>query len=119
MPMSQNAVKYSSHRYAYHEDKLGEVVNQIFEEDIPGLVFHISTAESAPKNMLCDEKYIAAKELLALKGRGGQLSLSLHRRDWQVQQGGGDRASVDQECLYHRTHTGFQGSAQGGRKTGV
>lgn len=62
-----NAVKYSSHRYAYHEDKLGEVVNQIFEEDIPGLVFHISTAESVPKNMLCDEKYIASKELLALK----------------------------------------------------
>ncbi|MCI8315573.1 MAG: hypothetical protein HFH74_11160 [Lachnospiraceae bacterium] len=61
------AVKYSSHQYAYHEDKLGEVVNQIFEEEIPGLVLHMSTNENAPKNVLCDEKYIASKELLALK----------------------------------------------------
>lgn len=61
------ATKYSSHSYAYHEDKLGEVVNQIFDENIPGLVLHISTNEDAPKNVLCDEKYIAARELLGLK----------------------------------------------------
>lgn len=61
------AVKYSSHQYAYHEDKLGEVVNQIFEEGIPGLVLHMSTNENVPKNVLCDEKYIASKELLGLK----------------------------------------------------
>jgi len=61
------AVKYSKHQYAYHEDKLGEVVNQVFDENIPGLVLHISTNENAPKNVLCDEKYIAAKELLGLK----------------------------------------------------
>lgn len=61
------ATKYSGHQYAYHEDKLGEVINQIFDEDIPGLVLHISTDENAPKNQLCDEKYIAAKELLGLK----------------------------------------------------
>lgn len=64
----EKAARYSSHRYAYHEDKLGEVVNQIFDEDISGLVLHISTAgDGAPKNVLSDEKYIAAKELLALK----------------------------------------------------
>lgn len=61
------AVKYSGHRYAYHEDKLGEAVNQIFEEGIPGLALHISTNESAPKNILGDEKYIAAKDLLVLR----------------------------------------------------
>ena len=59
------AVKYSSHQYAYHEDKLGEVVNQVFEEAIPGLVIHMNTSTdaNAPKNQLCDEKYISAKEL--------------------------------------------------------
>ncbi len=62
-----SAVKYSGHRYAYHEDKLGEVINQIFDEEIPGLVLHISADEKAPKNMLCDEKYIASRELLGLK----------------------------------------------------
>ncbi|MDE7272499.1 MAG: hypothetical protein K2N95_05470 [Lachnospiraceae bacterium] len=61
------AAKYSGHQYAYHEDKLGEVINQIFDEDIPGLVLHISTDENAPKNLLGDEKYIAAKELLGLR----------------------------------------------------
>lgn len=63
------AVKYSSHRYAYHEDKLGEVVNQIFDENIPGLVIHMNTAtdESVPKNQLCDEKYLSAKELIGYK----------------------------------------------------
>lgn len=61
------ATRYSGHQYAYHEDKLGEVINQIFDEDISGLVLHISTNENAPKNLLGDEKYIAAKELLSLK----------------------------------------------------
>ena len=42
------ASKYSGHRYAYHVDKLGEVINQIFDEEIPGLVLHISTTEGAP-----------------------------------------------------------------------
>lgn len=61
------ATRYGSHSYAYHEDKLGEVINQIFEENIPGLVLHISTNEDAPQNILCDEKYIGARELLGLK----------------------------------------------------
>lgn len=63
------AVKYSSHSYAYHEDKLGEVVNQIFEEQIPGLVIHMNTSTDAnvPKNQLCDEKYISAKELIGYR----------------------------------------------------
>ncbi|MDE7415776.1 MAG: hypothetical protein K2N44_05570 [Lachnospiraceae bacterium] len=61
------ATRYSGHRYAYHEDKLGEVINQVFDEDIPGLVLHIRTNENAPKNLLGDEKYIAAKELLGLR----------------------------------------------------
>lgn len=61
------AARYGNHSYAYHEDKLGEVVNQIFEENITGLVLHISTNEDAPKNILCDEKYISAKALLGLK----------------------------------------------------
>ena len=37
------AAKYSSHQYAYHEDKFGEVINQIFEEQITGLVIHMNT----------------------------------------------------------------------------
>ncbi len=61
------AVKYGEHRYAYHEDKLGEVVNQVFEENIPGLVLHISANANAPKNVLCDEKYLAARDLLVLR----------------------------------------------------
>ncbi len=61
------AVRYSAHHYAYHEDKLGEVVHQIFEESIPGLVLHMSTNNDAPKNILGDEKYIAARELLGLR----------------------------------------------------
>lgn len=61
------ATKYGDHSYAYHEDKLGEVVNQIFDEDIPGLVLHMRTNEDAPQNMLCDAKYIAARELLVLR----------------------------------------------------
>ena len=59
------AAKYSNHQYAYHEDKFGEVINQIFEEQITGLVIHMNTntEENALKNQLCDEKYISAKEL--------------------------------------------------------
>lgn len=61
------AVKYSAHRYAYHEDKLGEVVNQVFEENIGGLALHMSAAASASKTVLCDEKYLAAGDLLGLR----------------------------------------------------
>ncbi len=63
------AVKYSSHSYAYHEDKLGEVVNQVFEEGISGLVIHMntSTEANAPKNQLCDEKYVSANELVGYR----------------------------------------------------
>ena len=61
------AVRYSTHHYAYHEDKLGEIVHQIFEEKIPGLVLPMSTNPDAPKNILGDEKYIAARELLGLR----------------------------------------------------
>lgn len=63
------AVKYGSHSYAYHIDKLGEVVNQIFEENIRGLVICMNTAagENIPGNQLCDEKYISAKELIGYK----------------------------------------------------
>lgn len=61
------AKKYSEHRYAYHEDKLGEVIFQIFDEEIPGMVFHVSTQPEAPKNMLCEEKYISADDLMGLR----------------------------------------------------
>ncbi len=61
------AVKYGSHRYAYHEDKLGEIINQIFEENISGLVLHISSDDNAQNNTLSDEKYLANRELLGLK----------------------------------------------------
>ncbi|MDE7478553.1 MAG: hypothetical protein K2M91_11495 [Lachnospiraceae bacterium] len=61
------ATKYSEHHYAYHEDKLGEVIYQVFDEQIPGVVLHISTNEDLPKSTLGDEKYIAAKELLGVK----------------------------------------------------
>lgn len=59
------AKKYSKHRYAYHEDKLGEVVNQIFEENIAGLVLHMVTAENMmQKNYsLCEERYLSAEDL--------------------------------------------------------
>lgn len=60
------AKKYGEHRYAYHEDKLGEVIYQIFDEEIPGMVFHVSTQPEAPKNMLCEEKYIAVEDLMGL-----------------------------------------------------
>ncbi len=61
------ATKYGKHSYAYHEDKLGEVVNQVFEENIEGIAFHISASDNLPKNTLCDEKYISQKEMLGLK----------------------------------------------------
>lgn len=63
------AVKYSNHRYAYHEDKLGEVIYQIFDENIPGLVIHMNINQdgNAPRNQLCDEKYLSAKELVGYK----------------------------------------------------
>ncbi|MCM1182117.1 MAG: hypothetical protein NC337_01945 [Roseburia sp.] len=61
------AVKYGQHRYAYHEDKLGEVVNQIFEEDILGLALHIRANTNASQIVLCDEKYLAARDLLGVR----------------------------------------------------
>jgi hypothetical protein len=61
------AAKYASHRYAYHEDKLGEVINQIFDENIKGLVLHISATEEDKKSMPGEERYISAKDLLSLK----------------------------------------------------
>ena len=61
------AKKYSSHSYAYHEDKLGEVIYQIFDEQIPGLVLHINSIENGTQNILADEKYISAKDLLGIK----------------------------------------------------
>ncbi len=61
------AAKYSTHRYAYHEDKLGEVINQIFDEDIKGLVLHMNVDASQPKNVLCEERYLSAKDLLGLR----------------------------------------------------
>jgi hypothetical protein len=61
------AVRYSNHRYAYHEDKLGEVINQVFEENIKGIVLHISTNEGENKQILNDERYISAKDLMGIK----------------------------------------------------
>jgi hypothetical protein len=61
------ATKYSSHRYAYHEDKLGEVVNQIFEENIGGLVLHLNIDADISKKTIGEEKYISAHDLLGLK----------------------------------------------------
>ena len=61
------ALKYSTHRYAYHEDKLGEVINQVFDEDIEGIVFHVSVGEDVPKGMLRCEKYVSAHDLIVLK----------------------------------------------------
>lgn len=60
------AKRYSNHRYAYHEDKLGEVIYQIFDEKITGMVLHISTSTENAKNVLCDEKYLSAKDLLGI-----------------------------------------------------
>ena len=36
------AKRYGEYRYAYHEDKLGEVIYQIFDENSTGLVLHIN-----------------------------------------------------------------------------
>lgn len=63
----EKATKYSERRYAYHEDKLGEVIYQIFDEKITGLVIHARTDKSMPEHELCDEKYITACDLLGLK----------------------------------------------------
>lgn len=61
------AKKYSEYRYAYHEDKLGEVLYQIFDEDIKGLVLHINTLQNGAKTTLCDERYLAASDLRIMK----------------------------------------------------
>lgn len=60
------AKKYSDHRYAYHEDKLGEVIYQIFDEEIPGMVFHVNTQPDVSKSTLCEEKYIAVEDLMGI-----------------------------------------------------
>ena len=60
------AKKYSEHRYAYHEDKLGEVIYQIFDEEIPGMVFHVTTQPDVSKSTLCEEKYISVEDLMGL-----------------------------------------------------
>ena len=57
------AKRYGEYRYAYHEDKLGEVIYQIFDENITGLVLHINTLENGSKTTLCDVKYLSAKDL--------------------------------------------------------
>lgn len=62
-----NATKYSTHKYAYHVDKLGEVVYQVFEENIAGIVLHIIGNDKSPKNVLYDEKYVSANDLFGLK----------------------------------------------------
>lgn len=76
------AVKYSTHGYAYHVDKLGEVINQIFEEGIQGLVINMNTSsgEGMPAAQLCDEKYISAQDLLGYKdiARGYHLLYTAH-----------------------------------------
>ncbi|MBQ6786762.1 MAG: hypothetical protein IJO85_03470 [Lachnospiraceae bacterium] len=60
------AKKYSEHRYAYHEDKLGEVIYQIFDEEIPEMVFHVTTQPDVSKSTLCEEKYISVEDLMGL-----------------------------------------------------
>lgn len=59
------ATKYSKHRYAYHEDKLGEVIYQVFEEEIPGLVVHMQAQNQTdiPKNALFEERYLSSEDL--------------------------------------------------------
>lgn len=58
------AKKYSEHRYAYHEDKLGEVIYQIFDEKIDGLVIHAALVDQgAMKNSLCEDKYLSVHDL--------------------------------------------------------
>ena len=61
------AKKYGEHSYAYHEDKLGEVIYQIFDEEIPGMVLHVNTEPGAPKNKLCEERYLAAEDLIGFR----------------------------------------------------
>lgn len=57
------ATKYSKHRYAYHEDKMGEVIYQVFDEQIPGMVIHMQAASETAKNVLFEEKYLSAEDL--------------------------------------------------------
>ena len=61
------AKKYSDHEYSYHDDKLGDIIYQIFDEKIPGMVLHMSTQDKMPGNILCDEKYLSAKDLMPIK----------------------------------------------------
>lgn len=61
------ANKYSDHQYSYHDDKLGDIIYQIFDENIPGMVLHMSTQDKMPGNILCDEKYLSAKDLIPIK----------------------------------------------------
>jgi hypothetical protein len=61
------AAKYSTNRYAYHEDKLGEVIYQIYDEGIKGLVLHIGLGDGDKKNQLSEEKYISARDLMSIK----------------------------------------------------
>lgn len=113
------AVKYSKHQYAYHEDKLGEIVHQIFEETIPGLVLHMSTNSEAPKNVLGDEKYIAARELLGLKDAADSYHVLY---TVSIERSSKEEAVAHlwtKKCLYHRTASRYQGPAQGGGKTGL
>lgn len=57
------ASKYSQHRYAYHEDKMGEVIYQIFDENIPGMVIHMQAQAEVSKNVLFEERYLSAEDL--------------------------------------------------------
>ena len=57
------ATKYSQHRYAYHEDKMGEVIYQVFDEKIPGMVIHMPAQAETAKNVLYEERYLSAEEL--------------------------------------------------------
>lgn len=61
------ATKYSNHKYSYHDDKLGDIIYQIFDENIPGMVLHMSTQDKMPGNVLCEEKYLSAKDLVPIK----------------------------------------------------
>ncbi|MBQ7944252.1 MAG: hypothetical protein IJ326_09355 [Lachnospiraceae bacterium] len=57
------AAKYSKHRYAYHEDKMGEVIYQVFDEQIPGMVIHMQAQAEVAKNVLFEERYLSEEDL--------------------------------------------------------
>lgn len=61
------AVKYGDYRYAYHNDKLGEVLYQLFDENTEGLSLHMNTDNKAQGSVLCDEKYISADDLVMMR----------------------------------------------------